>query len=197
MTEFAYKNIKNASTGHTPFELNHGYYPQMIYKEKVDSCSKSKSVNKLSAKLKELMIIYQNNLHYAQKLQKRAHDKGVKPRSYTSGKKTLLNSNYIKTKQNHKLEAKFFEPFWVLHPVRKQVYKLELLWSWRIHDVFYVSPLEQNTTRKRQVEKVVRQMEFDVKNNNDGEYKVEAIRDNAVYTKEADIHLPKLYHLVV
>ena len=36
MAEFAYYNAKNASTGHTPFELNCGYYPQMLYKEDVD-----------------------------------------------------------------------------------------------------------------------------------------------------------------
>ena len=47
MAEIAYNNAKNASTGHTPFELNYGYHPQMLYKEKVDPHSKSKSTNKL------------------------------------------------------------------------------------------------------------------------------------------------------
>ena len=36
MAEFAYNNAKNASTGHTPFELNCGYYSWMLYKEDVD-----------------------------------------------------------------------------------------------------------------------------------------------------------------
>ena len=31
MAEFAYNNAKNASTGHTPFELNCGYYFQVSY----------------------------------------------------------------------------------------------------------------------------------------------------------------------
>ena len=39
MAEFAYNNAKNASTGHTPFELNCGYYPRMLYKKDVDSHS--------------------------------------------------------------------------------------------------------------------------------------------------------------
>ena len=111
MAEFAYNNAKNASTGHTPFELNFGYHPQMLYKEEVDSRSKSKSADKLSAELRELMIVCRENLHHAQELQKRAHDKGVKPRSYVPDDKVWLNSKYIKTKQNQKLEAKFFRPF--------------------------------------------------------------------------------------
>ena len=87
MVEFAYNNAKNASTGYTPFELNCGYHPRMSYKEDVDSRFQSKSADKLSAELRELMIVCQENLHNVQELQKRAHDKGVKPRSYAPGDK--------------------------------------------------------------------------------------------------------------
>ena len=119
MAEFAYNNAKNASIGHIPFELNCGYYPQMLYEENVNSHSQSKSADKLSAELRELIIVCRKNLHYAQELQKQAHDKGVKPQSYVPGEKIWLNSKYIKTKQKRKLEAKFFGPFRVLHPVGK------------------------------------------------------------------------------
>ena len=57
MAEFAYNNAKNASTGHTPFELNCGYHPRISYKEDVNSHSQSKSIDKLLAELRELMII--------------------------------------------------------------------------------------------------------------------------------------------
>ena len=195
MAEFAYNNAKNASTGHTPFELNCGFHPRMSYEEDVDPRSQSKSADELSAELRELMIVCQENLHYAQELQKQAHDKGVKPRSYAPGEKVWLNSKYIKTKRNRKLEAKFFGPFRVLHPVGKQAYKLELPKKWRIHDVFHVSLLEQDTTRKGRVhEENVEELDA---GDDSGEYEVEAIRDSAVYARESESgHLPGLYYLV-
>ena len=68
IAEFAYNNAKNASTGHTPFELNCGYHPWMSYKDDVNPRSKSKSADELSAELKELMIVCCKKLHHAQEL---------------------------------------------------------------------------------------------------------------------------------
>ena len=141
------------------------------------------------------MTVCRENLHHAQELQKRAYDKGTKPRSYAPGEKVWLNSKYIKTKQNRKLESKFFGPFRVLHPVGKQAYKLELPKKWRIHDVFHVSLLEQDTTRKGRVEENVTQLEFEA--GDDEEYEVEGIRDSMVFARESETgHLPGLYYLV-
>ena len=195
MAEFAYNNAKNVSTGHTPFELNCGYHLWMLYEDDVDLDSKSKSADKLSAELRELMIVCRKNLYQAQELQKQANNKATKPKSYAFGDKVWLNSKYVKTKRNQKLEAKFFGPFRVLHPVRKQAYKLELLWKWKIHDIFHVSLLEWDITKKGRVDKEVRQIEFDAGDNE--EYKVEAIWDSVVYAKESESgYLPGLYYLV-
>ena len=81
----------------------------------------------------------------------------------------------------------------MLHPVEDQVYKLEFSKKWRIHDVFYVSLLEQDTTRKRWVDDE-NAAELDV--DNDKEYKIEVIQDSAVYVKEVDRYLLGLYYLV-
>ena len=121
MAEFAYNNAKNASTGYTPFELNCGYHFCVSYEKEeiLDPRSKSKTAEELSSELRELMIICQQNFHHAQKLQKQAHDKGVKPRSYAPGDKVWLSSKHLKTKRNRKLEVTFLVPFRVLHPVGK------------------------------------------------------------------------------
>ena len=95
------------------------------------------------------------------------------------------------------MEAKFFRPFRVLYPVGKQAYKLELPKKWRIYDVFHVSLLEQDTTRKGRVDEEVRQIKFDVGDNKSREYKVEAIRDSAVYVRESKSgYLLGFYYLV-
>ncbi len=86
MAEIAYNNAKNASTGHTPFELNCGYHPRVSYEEDVDPRSKSKSAEELPTELRVLMTVCRETLHHAQELQKRADDKGVKPRSYALSK---------------------------------------------------------------------------------------------------------------
>ena len=119
MTEFTYNNAKNASTGYTLFELNCGYSPRVFYKEDLDPRSKSKTVEELSSKLQSLMAACQQNLYHAQKLQKRAHNKGVKLQSYAPGEKVWLNSKYLKTMQNRKLKTKFLGLFRVLYPVDK------------------------------------------------------------------------------
>ncbi len=57
MAELAYNNAKNASTGHTPFELNCGFYPEASHKEDVDPRSKSKAVDELATELRELTTV--------------------------------------------------------------------------------------------------------------------------------------------
>ena len=57
MAEFVYNNAKNASTGHTPFEFNCGFHPQVFFKDAVDPCSRSCSANELAKKLRELIDI--------------------------------------------------------------------------------------------------------------------------------------------
>ena len=89
------------------------------------------------------------------------------------------------------MEAKFFGPFPMLNPVEKQAYKLKLFKNWRIHHVFYMSLLEQDTIKKGHKFSL---SEFELGNNK--KYKIEAIQDNTVYAKEVDRHLPWLYYLV-
>ena len=187
---------KNASTSHISFALNYGYHFHVFYKKDFDPFSKSKSANELSIELRELITICRKNLHHAQKLQKQAYNKAVKLKSYVFGDKIWLNSKYIKTKRNRKLETKFFGPFQVLYLIKNHVYKLKLQKKWRIYDVFYVSLLEYDTIKKGQIDETTTQLKFET-GNNGKKYKVEAIRNSAVYARELEGHLPDLYYLVL
>ena len=77
--------------------------------------------------------------------------------------------------------------------MRKQAYKLKLSKKWRIHNVFHVSLLEKDTTKKRRVDKTT---QLDFKVGNDEEYEVEGIWDSVVYARESEGYLPGLYYLV-
>ena len=58
------------NTGHIPFKLNCGYYLHISFKDDANSCSKPCLVKELAKKLRDLISIYQQNLFYAQELQK-------------------------------------------------------------------------------------------------------------------------------
>ena len=141
------------------------------------------------------MTIYQQNLHHTQKLQKQGHDKGVKPQSYAPDEKVWPSSKYLKTKQNRKLEVNILSLFWMLHPVSKQAYKFELPKNWRIHNVFHISLLKQNTIKKGRVNDKQLDFEFEIGNNK--EYKVDGIWDSAIYANESVGQLSGLYYLVL
>ena len=195
MAEFAYNNTKNASIGYISFELNCGYQPRVSYKKDLDPRSKLKTAKELSSKLWNLMAVCQQNLYHAQELQKQAHNKEVKLWSYAPGDKVWLSSKHFKTKRNRKLEAKFLGLFGVLHPVSKQAYKLKLPKKWRIYDVFHISLLEQDTTKKERINNT--QLDYEFEASNDEEYEVDGIWDSAVYTRESEEQLPGLYYLVL
>ena len=55
---------------------------------------------KIFSKLRELITVYQENLHHASELQKQINNKGIKFQSYASSDKVWMNSKYIKIKQN-------------------------------------------------------------------------------------------------
>ena len=71
-----------------------------------------------------------------------------------------------------------------------------MLKKWRIYDIFHVSLLKQDTTKKGQVNDI--QLNFEFEAGNDKEYEVDGIWDSAVYAKEsATGQLPGLYYLVL
>ena len=67
--EFVYINAKNINTNYIFFKLNYSYYPYMFFKD-TNPCLRFYLANKLAKELKNLILIYQQNLIYTQKQQK-------------------------------------------------------------------------------------------------------------------------------
>ena len=57
-----------------------------------------------------------------------------------------------------------------------------------------MSLLKQDTIKKERIDENITELEFGAGNSE--EYKVEASRDCAVYTKESEVYLTGLYHLI-
>ena len=84
----------------------------------------------------------------------------------------------------------------MLYPVSKQAYKHELPKKWKIHNVFHVLLLEQDTIEKKQVNYTRLDFEFEAGDNN--KYEIDSIRDSVVNAREsATGQLPGLYYLVL
>ena len=72
---------------------------------------------------------------------------------------------------------------------------MELPAKKRIHNAFHMLLLEQNTSKKGQINVFTEVLKFEL--GDDKEYKVEAMQDIAIYAKEADRNLSGLYYLVI
>lgn len=57
IAEFAYNNANPLNIGYTLFKLNYDYHSRILYKKNNDFHFKLKSIYKLSAKLRELIIV--------------------------------------------------------------------------------------------------------------------------------------------
>lgn len=78
----------------------------------------------------------------------------------------------------------------------KQAYKMKLPRKLKIHNVFYMSLLEQNITKKRWVNNnnIMAHLQLDKVESK--EYEIKVICDNKLYANKWKSHLPGLYYLV-
>ena len=87
MAKFAYNNVKHTYIQYTSFKFNCRYQPRVSYNKNVDPYFSSKVANELTKELRNLMTVCREKLQHAQKQQKRAYNKGTKPRSYVPSEK--------------------------------------------------------------------------------------------------------------
>uniref|UniRef100_A0A8C5AIP4 Integrase catalytic domain-containing protein n=1 Tax=Gadus morhua TaxID=8049 RepID=A0A8C5AIP4_GADMO len=145
---FAAREVPQASTGFSPFELLYGRRPRgvldLIKENCVEGSSDSKNeiqyVMDLRAKLHSLGVMSREHLHQAQENQKRLYDRGTRLRDLTPGDKVLV----LLPTSSTKLLAKWQGPFVVTRRVwdvdyevvgqdrgdSRQIYHINLLKRW-------------------------------------------------------------------
>lgn len=75
-----------------PFKLNCNYHARISYKKDINPYFKLKSVDKFSAELQELIIVCEESFYPALKFLKKAHEIGVKFKSYIPDDKVWFKS---------------------------------------------------------------------------------------------------------
>uniref|UniRef100_A0A3P9LR23 Gypsy retrotransposon integrase-like protein 1 n=1 Tax=Oryzias latipes TaxID=8090 RepID=A0A3P9LR23_ORYLA len=150
---FAYREVPQASTGFSPFELLYGWDVQgpldLLQKSWEDSAIKTKeegrSVVQYILEMRERLQNYRNeaelHLQKAQKMQKTWYDQHARHREYQPGQKVLLllpsSTSKILTKwQGPYMVTRKISPvtYEIEHPERKkkkQIYHVNLLKEWK------------------------------------------------------------------
>uniref|UniRef100_A0A8C6LCR8 ribonuclease H n=1 Tax=Nothobranchius furzeri TaxID=105023 RepID=A0A8C6LCR8_NOTFU len=144
---FAYREVPQASTGLSPFQLLYGHHvrgPLDILKEAWEGvrsdelCTSLAYVLKMRDKLDHLQELAHSHLEVAQQRQKRYYDKSARGRSFREGQKVLL---LLPTSESSLL-AKWQDPFTISRRVGPVTYELFLPDRRRKHQVFHVNMLK-------------------------------------------------------
>ncbi|QRW27814.1 Retrotransposable element Tf2 protein [Rhizoctonia solani] len=145
LAEYAYNNARHAATGKTPFELVYGRNPVMN--------PSNVPANVLEAdQVADTLAQEWQEAESALRMTKErmAGAKGIIP-EYSVGKKVWLDGKNVELRTNsNKLDPKQLGPFKITEKISSHTYRLDLLESLRIHNVFYVGLLSKAHESPRQ-----------------------------------------------
>ena len=116
--------------------------------------------------------------------QAKYYNKKHQQQKYNVRDKVFLDSQNIKSTQpSKKLDLKYYSPYEVIAPIDKQAYRLALLSSMKIHNIFYISLLKPCDTKGKTP------LLFPIDMEGEEEYEVKKILNSR-------IHYGKLQYLV-
>ncbi|KAI3377106.1 hypothetical protein L3Q82_000303 [Scortum barcoo] len=162
---FAYREVPQASTGFSPFELLYGRQvrgPLDVLQESwVGSQEKRTSVLAFVLQMRERMEqttkLVRRNMEKAQSGQQTWYDKAARERSFSPGQQVLL----LLPKAENKLLAKWQGPYTVLKKLSPTTYEIEMLERRNPKQTFHINLLKEWKTREipPQQQMFVRRME--------------------------------------
>ena len=189
LTKFAYNNTKHASTQMSSFEVMQKYTSRMSFENSANFKVKFKFVNEHVKKLTKLLNVLKTNLTHAQKQQIKYKNARTKKANFEVESYVNVNDKNIRIKRNKKLEWKFFESFKILDTIDDQIYRIDILKRWRIHNVFHVSLLKEIKVKKREKASLELTYQFeniDIEKDETTKeiYDVEAIENSKILKKD-------------
>ncbi|QRW21934.1 Retrotransposable element Tf2 protein [Rhizoctonia solani] len=138
LAEYMYNNARHASIGKTPCELVYGRNPVMNPSNIPSNVPEADWVaDNLANKWKEAKAALRMSK------EKMTQDKGTIP-EYLIGKKVWLDGRNMELRSDsNKLDPKRLGPFKITEKISSHAYRLKLLETLKIHDVFYVGLLSK------------------------------------------------------
>ena len=145
---FAYREVPQASTGFSPFELLYGRQvrgPLDLLREAwgnprpTETNSILAYVLKMRDKMEEMASLVEDNMHQAQQTQARWYDQSTRQRSFTPGKQVLL---LLPTTEN-KLLARWQGPYRITRKLGPVTYELEMPGRRKTRQVFHINLLKE------------------------------------------------------
>ncbi len=148
---FAYREVPQASTGFSPFELLYGQQvrgPLDLLKEqwegpKDGTCSVVQYVIQMRERLEEMTSLAQENIKKAQQTQKVWYDKKARERSFEPGQRVLL---LLPTSEN-KLLAKWHGPYKVVRKTGSVTYEISMPERGKKKQTFHINLLKEFHSR--------------------------------------------------
>ena len=144
--ELAHNCAEHASTGFSPYYLNHGHHPQLPIDEAVKEINVSNNPTAAGRiqQLHDSITRAKSALLKAQQRQAQYADRSRRELVFKVGDQVLLSTEHLALKdkdRTKKLTSKFIGPFSITRVVSSVAYELTLPPSFRIHPVFHVSKL--------------------------------------------------------
>jgi hypothetical protein len=146
--EMAYNNSKQASTGFSPYYLNHGRdmtLPlDLAIADVRRECANPEATQRIE-QLHRSLDKAKESIRKAQERQSHYADRHRRDVTFAVGDLVLLSTEHLRTigkNRTHKLESKYIGPFAVKRVVNKNAYELVLPSALQVHPVFNVSLLK-------------------------------------------------------